>query len=138
MERSVLWLRVILVATVLSSVVHYTDNYARFDRYPQDEPALVTKPLIWQSWMAFTVLAVAGYAFYRREQWRRAAGCLAAYSLSGLISPLHYLSGSLSEFDGLQHAFILTDTLCGAAVLAFAVVVLFRRQPAGAGRGRGG
>lgn len=121
MDRSIVTLRVILVATVLSSVVHYTDNYVRFDRYPQDEPALVTRPLIWQSWIVFTVFAVAGYVFYRRGQRRRAAVCLAVYSVSGLVSPLHYLSGALSEFDALQHAFILTDGACGLAVLAFAV-----------------
>src|SRR5688572_3795874 len=103
MERSIVTLRVILVATVLSSI----DNYVRFDEYPQDEPALVTKPLIWQSWLVFTALAVAGYVFHRRDQWRRAAACLAVYSLSGLISPLHYLSGAWSEFDALQHTFIL-------------------------------
>jgi hypothetical protein len=72
MDRSITWLRVILPATVLSSVVHYTDNDVRFDRYPQDEPALVTKALIWQSWIVFTAFGVAGYVLYRRAQWRRA------------------------------------------------------------------
>jgi len=120
MERSVNWLRVILVATVLSSIVHYTDNYIRFDEYPQDEPKLISQPLVAIGWASFTVLAVAGYVLYRRGQWRRAALCLAIYSLSGLISPLHYLSGAWSEFDALQHTFILADAACGAAVLAFA------------------
>jgi hypothetical protein len=140
MERSVTVLRVILVATVVSSIVHYTDNYVRFDQYPQDEPKLVTKALIWQSWIVFTAFAVTGYAAYRRAQWGRAAVCLAVYSLSGLISPLHYLSGALSEFDALQHTFILTDAVCGAAVLAFAgwVVASVRTPTQGADRARAG
>ena len=129
MDRSTVTLRVILAATVVSSIVHYTDNYIRFDQYPQDEPELVTKPLIWQSWIVFTAFAVAGYVLYRHGQWRRAAGCLAIYSVSGLVSPLHYLSGALSEFDALQHVFILTDGLCGAAVLGFAIWLYAAKAP---------
>lgn len=129
MDRATVTLRVLLAATVVSSIVHYTDNYIRFDRYPQDEPELVSRPLIWSAWLVFTAFAVAGYVLYRRGQWRRAAVCLAVYSVSGLVSPLHYLSGALSEFDALQHVFILTDGLCGAAVLGFALWLYAERAP---------
>jgi hypothetical protein len=122
-------LRVILLVAVVSSIFHYTDNYIRFDEYPQDEPELVTRPMVPLSWLALSAFAVLGYTLYRRGRWAPAAACLAVYSISGLISPLHYASGALSEFDTFQHLFILTDGIAGLAVLGFAAWLVLARQP---------
>jgi hypothetical protein len=111
----------VLIATFVSSVFHYTDNYVRFDQYPQGDPALIARPTIWIAWLAFTGIGILGYLLYRQGRARPAAVYLAIYSISGLVSPLHYLYGSLSDFDPLQHVFILTDGLLGAAVLYVAV-----------------
>jgi hypothetical protein len=114
-------LRVLLIALFISSIGHYTDNYIRFDRYPPADEGFVTRPLIWQSWLLFTAVGAAGYLLFRRGRALQAAGCLAVYSISGLISPLHYTEGALDRFDALQHTFILTDFVVAAAVLGFAV-----------------
>jgi hypothetical protein len=81
------------------------------------------------SWLALSAFAVLGYTLYRRGRWAPAAACLAVYSISGLISPLHYASGALSEFDTFQHLFILTDGIAGLAVLGFAAWLVLARQP---------
>ena len=115
---------VFLWFAVLSSVVHYTDNFIRYDQYPQDDPKLVARPTIPISWVVFTVFAWLGYRWFIEGRWRRAAGALAFYSISGLISPLHYTSGSLDEFDGLQHLLIVTDGIAGLLVIGFAFWLL--------------
>lgn len=121
-------LQVFLVFAVLSSIVHYTDNTIRYDQYPQDEPKLITRPMVPLSWVVFTVFAYLGYRWFLEGRTTRAAAALALYSVSGLISPLHYTSGALSEFDGLQHAFIVTDGVAGLLVLAFAFWLLGQRE----------
>jgi hypothetical protein len=128
MDRPTVVLRVILVATFVSSAFHYTDNYLRFDEYPPGDDGFVTEPLIWQSWLVFTAVGLIGYVLYRRERWLPAAACLAFYSVSGLISPLHYTEGTWSDFDTFQHTFIVTDFICGLAVLGFAVWLVVRAR----------
>ena len=130
-------LQVFLLAAVVSSIFHYADNTIRFDQYPQDEPALITRPMVPLSWLAFTAFAVWGYVLCRRERWEAAAACLAVYSVSGLISPLHYTSAPLGEFDAFQHVFILTDALTGVATLAFAGWLVMERRAARAVVGSG-
>jgi hypothetical protein len=127
-DRRTLLLQVILLAAVLSSIGHYTDNTVRFDQYPQSDPELVSQPMIPLSWVLFTVVGAFGYVLFRRDRLVPAAACLAVYSISGLVGPVHYLYGSLSEFDALQHVFIATDGIAGLAVLAYAVWLL-RQSP---------
>jgi len=115
-------LQVVLGPAIVSSVFHYADNWVRYDQYPQDEPKLITQPMVPISWVLFTIVGVWGYIQFRNGRWRPAAAALAVYSISGLISPVHYTADApLSAYDGFQHAFIITDGLAGLAVLAFAV-----------------
>ena len=113
----------VLVFGVASSVLHYTDNTIRFDQYPQDEPKLITQWLIPVAWIVFTVFAVLAYRWYREGRYNAAAAALAFYSISGLIGPVHYTSGSLDEFDAAQHVLIALDSLAGVAVVVAAVLV---------------
>jgi hypothetical protein len=123
--------RGVLLGAFLISIMHYTDNYVRFDEYPNDLPDLVTKESIPTAWVVFTVFALAAYVLYERGERRRAGVCLAVYSVSGLIGPLHYTSGALSEFDAFQHVNIALDVVAGVACLLTAVWVL-AKKPAGA------
>lgn len=113
-------LRVVLAALFVSSVVHYTDNTIRYDAYAQDYSGPITRPVVAVGWVLFTLLGVMGYVAYRRGRWAPAAWLIAAYSVSGLISPLHYTTVSPSSYDVLQHTFIVTDLLAGLAALGFA------------------
>jgi hypothetical protein len=115
-------LQVVLGAAIVSSVFHYTDNWLRYDQYPQDEPRLVLQPMVPVSWLVFTAAGIWGYVQFRNGRWRAAAYALAFYSVSGLISPIHYTADApLSDYDAFQHTFILTDGVAGLAVLVFAV-----------------
>lgn len=113
-----------ILFAVLSSIVHYTDNTIRFDRYPQNDPKLIARPLVPISWVVFTVFAYLGYRWYLEGRLHRAGAALAFYAVSGLISPLHYTSAPMSDFDALQNTFILTDFLAGALVFAVALRLL--------------
>jgi hypothetical protein len=127
-DRALRTLRVLLIVAIVVSVFHYVDNFVRFDQYPQDEPELVTRPMIPIAWVVLTAFGVAGYVLCRRGRVGQAAACLAVYSVSGLIGPLHYTSGALDEFDAFQHVNIAADGLAGLAVLLFAVW-LYRSAP---------
>src|SRR4051812_9280356 len=104
-------LHVILLAAFVASVGHYTDNYVRFDRYPPADDGFVGRPLIWQSWLLFTIAGVVGYVLYRRGRPVGAAFLLVVYAVAGLISPLHYTEGPVAGFDLVQHTFIIGDLI---------------------------
>src|SRR5262245_50727112 len=86
-------LQALLVAAIVESLVHYTDNTLRYQDYTVDDPSLlgslVTRWLIPVSWVLFTAAAVIGYRRFRQGDRPKAAAWLGAYSASGLISVLH-------------------------------------------------
>lgn len=109
----------VLLAGVVLTTVHYTDNYLDFDSYPQ--PGSLRPWQVWAAWLLLTAVGVAGYRLYKRGQVLPAYVCLVVYSYTGLSSLGHYLYGALGEFSAKQHAFILVDGLAGASVIAFVV-----------------
>ena len=120
-SRAVKILTVVLAVAVASSIVHYTDNYLAFDRFPQSETGpTITDDTIWIAWILFTAFGVAGYLLYHRGRIRPGSGLLAIYSLSGLIGIGHYSAPGMSELAWWRHAHIGVDILCGVAVPAFA------------------
>jgi hypothetical protein len=115
-------LNIVFFTAVASSLVHYTDNYLAFDRFPNDGPGPdVTPDSVWIAWIAFTAFGVAGYLLYRRGQIRQGSALLAVYSVSGLIGFGHYTASGMSELAWWRHVHIWTDILCGIAVLTFAI-----------------
>ena len=124
-------LNVVFFAAVASSVVHYTDNWLAFDRFPDGGPGpSITADTIWIAWIVFTAFGLAGYLAYRRGRIELGAGLLAFYSLSGLIGLGHYSAPGMSQLAWWRHVHIWVDIACGAAVLAFAVwSVRQRRAP---------
>lgn len=116
-------LNIVFFAAVASSLVHYTDNYLAFDRYPDGGAGPdISDDTIWIAWLVFTAFGVAGYLSYRRGHVRRGAGLLAAYSVSGLIGIGHYTAPGMSELAWWRHVHIWADIICGVVVLTFAVV----------------
>ncbi|HIK17818.1 MAG TPA: hypothetical protein IGS53_21360 [Leptolyngbyaceae cyanobacterium M33_DOE_097] len=116
----------LLLASLISTAIHFTDNYFFIDHYPQ--PSWITAPSIYQSWIVLTAIGAIGYWLYRAQRFWLAYPCLAIYSLTGLASPAHYLYGPLSQFSPKMHLFIWTDGLTCLAVLGFVFWSLFLRQ----------
>jgi hypothetical protein len=119
---SVRALNTVFFVAVAASVVHYTDNWLAFERYPTGGPGPeVTADTIWITWIVLTAFGAGGYVLYRRGRVRPAAALLAVYSLSGLVGLAHYTAPGTSELAWWRHLHIWVDVACGAAVLAFAV-----------------
>jgi hypothetical protein len=123
-------LQVLLVVAVVESLVHYTDNTVRYDDYTVPDPSLlgglVKQWVIPVSWVLFTAAAVIGYRRFREGRWGEAAAWLGAYSVSGLISVLHYTDISPTDLSAFQNTFVFADVVLGALVLAFAVWLAVR------------
>ena len=118
-------LRVLLALAVAESFVHYTDNTLRYEDYTVEDPSflggLVQQWVIPVSWVLFTAAAVIGYRRFRQGRWTEAAAWIGAYSISGLISVLHYTDISVADLSAFQNTFVFADVVLGALVLAFAV-----------------
>ena len=110
-------LRVLLGFTIVESFVHYLDNTVRYDDYTVDNPSvlggLVKQWVIPISWVLFTGAAVLGYRRFREGQWSSAAMWLAVYSVSGLISTLHYTDIALDDLSAFQNTFVFLDIAAG-------------------------
>ena len=115
-------LNIVFFTAVASSIVHYTDNYLAFDRFPQGGSGPdISQDAIWIAWVIFTAFGVAGYLLYRRGEIRLGSALLAVYSISGLIGIGHYTASGMSELAWWRHVHIWVDILCGVAVLTFAI-----------------
>jgi hypothetical protein len=118
-------LQVLLVVAVLESLVHYADNALPYDDFAVDDPSvlggLVKQWVIPVSWVLFTAAAVVGYRRFRQGRFAEAAAWLGAYSVSGLISVLHYTDISPSDLSAFQNTFVFADVVLGVLVLAFAI-----------------
>jgi hypothetical protein len=111
--------RAVLIASVLLTSFHYTDNFVSIDSYPQ--PDWVTTGAVLVSWPLLTAFGVAGYLLYRSGRFELAHACLLVYSTTGLSSLGHFLSGSPDEFTTRGLVSIFTDAAAGSAVLAVTV-----------------
>ena len=120
-------LRILLIACIISTAIHFTDNYLCIEQYPQ--PDWITPFSVYISWIIWTVVGLTGYWLHQSERFWLAYLCLAIYSFCGLDSLGHYLYGSMSEFTMKMHVFIITDGLTGLAMLGFTLWSgLFLRQ----------
>src|ERR671925_1156689 len=118
-------LRVLLGFAIVESFVHYLDNTIRYDDYTVDDPSvlggLVKQWVIPISWVMFTAAGLFGYKRFKEGQWSQAALWLAVYSVSGLISVLHYTDISMDDLSPFQNTFVFLDIAAGLAILGFAL-----------------
>ncbi|WNZ26527.1 hypothetical protein HJG54_09805 [Leptolyngbya sp. NK1-12] len=112
-----LLLKLLLIACVVSTAIHFTDNYLYIEQYP--EPDWITPSSVYVSWIIWTVIGIAGYWLYKNQRFWLSYVCLLFYSFCGLDSLGHYLYGAMSEFSLKMHFFIVTDGLAGLAILGF-------------------
>jgi hypothetical protein len=112
-----LLLKILLIACIVSTAIHFTDNYFYIEQYPQ--PDWITPPSIYIAWIIWTVIGIVGYWLYKSRRFWFAYLCLVIYSFCGLDSLGHYFYGSMSEFSIKMHLFIVMDGLVGLAILGF-------------------
>ena len=123
-------LQALLVVGVVESFVHYLDNTLRFRDYAGPNPPLISSWIpqwfIPVSWVLFTVAGVIGYLRYRDGDYPTAAFWIGVYSVSGLISLLHYVGISVDDLSPFQNTFVFADIALGTALLVFAIVTVTR------------
>jgi hypothetical protein len=125
-------LRLLVAAVLLSTAVHYTDNWLQVEDYAPTTGLLAENPgLIPLAWVLFAAVGIAGYVEYRRAPSTRAHVLLAVFSLSG-ISTFGHLAYSDNDFAAWQWASVLADGVTGLAVLAFTLWSASRVRPAAA------
>ena len=112
-------LRAILAFSILSTGLHYAHNFVEIDSYPRGlvGPAVIQAAIV-VSWPLLTLLALRAYRLYVDGRYRPAHLSLAVYSLTGLVTPGHFLDGT-PDIPPFFFATIFTDALAGLAVLAF-------------------
>ena len=109
----------VVLASVVATLFHFTDNYVSIDTYPQ--PGWVNEAAVLISWPAFTAFGVVGYVLYRRGSFGPAHAFLFLYAYTGLSSLGHFLSGSPDEFTTRGLVSVLVDGVAGSAVLVVVV-----------------
>jgi hypothetical protein len=112
-----LLLKILLIACIVSTAIHFTDNYLYIEQYP--EPDWITPSSVYLSWLVWTVIGIVGYWLYKHQQFWFAYLCLVLYSFCGLDSLGHYLYGAMSQFSLKMHLLIVMDGIAGAAILGF-------------------
>ena len=119
-------LRGILAFSILSTASHYSHNFLEMDSYPGGGP--VIQVLIVLSWPILTAIGLYGYRLYVQGRYRDAHVHLLIYSLTGLITPLHFVYGS-PDIPPFWYATIFTDFLAGSAIVAFVAWSASRPAP---------
>ncbi len=119
-------LRGVLAFSILSTAAHYSHNFVEMDRYPGG--GLLVQVAIVLSWPLLTAIGLHGYRLYVRGRHHDAHVHLLIYSLTGLITPLHFVYGS-PDIPAFWFATIFTDFLAGAAIVAFVVWSASRPAP---------
>ncbi|MEA2451498.1 MAG: hypothetical protein QOG04_208 [Actinomycetota bacterium] len=113
------WAKWILGASLVATVIHYTDNYINIADYPQ--PEFIDHKVVVIAWLAFTLFGILGYLLLTRGQTFVAGLAFLVYSYTALSSLGHYKFGSMAVFTPKMHLFIWMDALTGAAVLGLAI-----------------
>jgi hypothetical protein len=113
------WLLVILLTNLISTGIHYWDNYVSFDRYPV--PAWITLDGVWMSWLLLTIVGSLGYWLYCQQKWWLAYLCLAIYISTGASTPLHYLYAPMSHFMMRMNISIWSDGVAALLLILFLI-----------------
>lgn len=120
--RVLCWL---LGISVVVSVVHYVDNYVNYDDFPVPAAdATIPAPsatLVAVGWFVFTALGGIGLLLWFRRHITTAAIFLTGYSVSGLVGIAHYTVPGATDMIWWRQAHVVTDIVCGAAVLGFSL-----------------
>lgn len=116
-NQRLILLLIILIGVMVTTILHYTDNFLFFDQYPV--PAWITKNSVYVAWFILTMFGIAGYWFYKHRLFWVAYLCLCIYSITGISSLGHYFYASITDFSWKMNTLILLDGISGTALLGF-------------------
>ena len=123
-------LRLLVGGLLLSTAVHYTDNWLSVEDYAPRTGVIADNPgLVPVAWVLFAVVGVLGYRAYARRPSTAAHLLLAVFSVAG-ISTFGHLFYEGNDFAAWQWASVLADGVLGLAVLGFALWSAARVRPA--------
>lgn len=108
---------ILLIVNVISTILHYSDNFVSYDKYPQ--PNWITPDSIYLAWIVLTTFGVVGYVLYVKDMFWTAYLCLGIYSITGVSSPGHYLYSAQHVFSQKMHLLIWMDAIAGISLLIF-------------------
>jgi hypothetical protein len=114
-------LRALLAFSIASTALHYTHNFVAASDYPGAGGSAAAQVGIIVLWPALTAIGLLGYRLYAQGRRYPAHVCLAIYSVTGISTLGHFLSGS-PDIPPFFYATIFTDGLAGFAMLGFVVV----------------
>ena len=131
-------LRLLLAALLISTAVHYTDNWLSMEHYAPTMGFLPDNPwLVPLTWTLFAAVGIWGYREYNRGPSTRAHVLLATFSVSG-ISTFAHLAYEGNDFAAWQWVSVLADGVTGLALLAFVLWSASRVRPPAAAAAKGG
>ncbi|MEV6831414.1 hypothetical protein [Amycolatopsis sp. NPDC051102] len=120
MDKGLPVLRVILGFSLLSTTLHYAHNALRVADYPQlpGVPVLAAGIVVAVAWVLLTASGWLGYRAYVDRRYSRALGFLLIYSLTGMVTLGHFLTG-VPQIPAFWFATIFTDAAAGLALWVF-------------------
>ena len=80
------WLFGLLIINVVSTILHYTDNFIFFNRY--SAPSWMNMHHVYLAWLVLTPFAIVGYIFYTRQKYWLAYLCLFCLFTRILVQPV--------------------------------------------------
>ncbi len=111
------WLLTLLIVNIVASILHYTDNLIHFDAYP--EPDWFSPYLTDSIWWLMTPLSIAGFWFYRQQQFRFAYIGLYSYALLSQLTLGHYVVAPIWELSLKMNSLILLESWVAIPLLFF-------------------
>jgi hypothetical protein len=120
MDKGLVPLRVILGFSLLSTTIHYTHNALRYADYPQLQGISpnVGGIVVAVTWVLLTTFGWLGYRAYTHHRHQRALAFLLVYSLAGMVTLGHFLTG-VPQIPAFWFATIFTDAAAGLALWVF-------------------
>lgn len=112
---------------MLSTAIHYVDNYMNFDQYPM--PAWIAQDAVWISWLVLTVIGGVGYWLYWQQRFWLAYACLAVYTATGGSTLGHYFYASLNYFSAKMNLMIWSDGAVSLVLIAFLLWSVSKDRP---------
>jgi len=122
---------IVVGATILLTLFHFTDNIVNVDEYPRPDAlsgqAIQIAGLIF--WPVMAAVGVVAYRAYRAGNFGVAHPFLIAFSSLGLISLLHFTSAPPDELTTRGLVSVLIDGIMGFTVLGVALWSILARRP---------